>query len=1020
MKWLAAFLLLASVPGWAADGWERKSQGRRPGRSELTPQDLSAISQRLAGQAVRAAQRPAARLSDAGEGWAVHIRPEQGTPGFISVPRSAARRAPARSTRAPSALALDVLQERAQLFGLQQPRDELRHMETVRDVGDLLRVRFSRRVEGVPVWGEDLVLHLDHGGQLVAFNGVYSASREAPLDEVTVTESEAIATAVDDLRQDHAIPGLPAALERLLEYDGPTAELMLRRDDIGDLHPVWRVAVRPNWRDHWIYAIDGLDGSVVERYNATPSDGPESTSAVGLSGLPQTLNTYAVADSFLMLDASRSIFAPAQPDLLNDPRGALVTLTAGNRDLTRGTQIRNIVSRDNTWDDPVAVSAHTNMGIVFDYFLQTHGRQSIDGVGGSLFSVIHVTDDGQPMDNAFWNGVFMAYGDGGQAFAPLAGGLDVAAHEMTHGVIQHTVNLEYRNQSGALNESFADVFGVMVDRDDWQMGEDVVRSRTIFGSGVLRDMENPNNGVPQGAPGWQPAHTAEFRDLPLSTDNGGVHINSGIPNRACFLLAEAIGRERTEQIYYRVLASRLINQRGNFIDMRNAAAQAARELFGEAEVAAVEEAFRAVGIVGGDGYQVPQRAPVVPGEELVLVVSEQGSDRGLYRLPPDATEVDELTRLTTTPVLDFGGNTVSVAANGSFVMFVDAGNNLRIINIDGTDEQVISSTREWQSISLSPDGKRLAATTVFQDATLVIFDLEQPDRSKVIELTRPTTQQGISTGDVQFADALDWDPGGEFLLYDALNVLERASGETLEFWDVNLLEPESELILPLFPPQAEGVTLGNPTIARNSARHVVFDRLDTLGNISVWVFDLVTGESGQIVRTRDIGFPKFSPDDSELIYETRDSAGRRLLSRISLSEDRLSPVGDERPFLTNAQIPNWFIVADDPPTSAETSTEATPAKHALRSIYPNPFNPATTISYELSAPGHTQITVYDIRGARVTTLVEAERSAGTHSVGWNGLDADGRRVASGVYLVRLQVRGPQTQFEQTRRITLLR
>ncbi len=145
------------------------------------------------------------------------------------------------------------------------------------------------------------------------------------------------------------------------------------------------------------------------------------------------------------------------------------------------------------------------------------------------------------MDNAFWSGTFIAYGDGAEAFDPLAEGLDVAAHEMSHGVIQHTVNLEYRNQSGALNESMADVFGVMVDRGDWRLGEDVVRSRQFFASGALRDMADPHNGVSQGRNGWQPAHMDEFRDLPLSADNGGVHLNSGIPNRACFLIAEAIG-----------------------------------------------------------------------------------------------------------------------------------------------------------------------------------------------------------------------------------------------------------------------------------------------------------------------------------------------------------------------------------------------------------------------------------------------------------------------------------------------
>ena len=94
------------------------------------------------------------------------------------------------------------------------------------------------------------------------------------------------------------------------------------------------------------------------------------------------------------------------------------------------------------------------------------------------------------MDNAFWNGEFMGYGNGNQGFKPLAGALDVAGHEMTHGVIENTARLEYRNQSGALNESFADIFATLIDRDDWTLGEDVVKSN-VFPSGALRSLENP-------------------------------------------------------------------------------------------------------------------------------------------------------------------------------------------------------------------------------------------------------------------------------------------------------------------------------------------------------------------------------------------------------------------------------------------------------------------------------------------------------------------------------------------------
>jgi len=921
---LLVLVICCSLPAQAESGWQRKSSGSRTGTSTLAATDLAELGARMAARVAApvpalesgptTAARPSsarARRSSVPASWSLQWRSGRQTPAYIGTPRRGVSPLPepmpaskSASQSAPSALALEVLQAHVDIFGLQDPRDELQHAEIVRGTDGRLRVRFTWRVDGVPVWGEDMVVHLDAQGELFAFNGVYSATPPTAVPTPEIGADEALQRVREHLLKQRQPQGLSQRARQLLNYEGPTAELMLQTLADGGFQPVWRVDIRPNLRDHWVYAVDARSGLILERYNATPWENPSTAPVVDLRGATRQLNTFAVADSFVLIDGSRSMFAAIQPNLLEEPLDALVTLTAGHQDLTRTTQIGHIISGDNTWSDAVAVSAHTNMGTVFDYFLQTHGRLSIDGVGGSMFSVIHVTDEGQPMDNAFWSGTFIAYGDGdgAAAFAPLPGGLDVAAHEMSHGVIQHTVNLEYRNQSGALNESFADVFGVMVDRDDWLLGEDVVNSTRFFPSGALRDMEDPHNGALEGASGWQPAHMSEFRELRTETDNGGVHINSGIPNRACFLLADLIGRDKIEKIYYHILDARLINQRGNFVDMRNAAIQSAKELYDADEVAAVELAFETVGIVGDVGYQPPERRPLVPGEELPLIVSANTGDRGLYLVQPDLASIDDIVLLTSTPVYDRTGNSVTVAADGSYVLFIDAANNLLAINIDGTNEQVLGNTRDWASISLSPDGSQLAATTIFEDGTIVILDCDDPARSRIIPLTRPTTQEGVSMSVVLFADALDWDPVGEFLLYDAFNAIPKVTGDSLSFWDVNLLEPDKGFIVPLLPPQAEGVQLGNPTIARTSGRLVVFDHFDSrVDSNQVWVYDLVTGDAGAIVSTGSaIGFPTFSPDDSELAYQRRDNLGRTVVARIQLDDSRLQATGEARDFLRGA------------------------------------------------------------------------------------------------------------------------
>ncbi|HCU7777653.1 TPA: zinc metalloproteinase aureolysin, partial [Staphylococcus aureus] len=146
-------------------------------------------------------------------------------------------------------------------------------------------------------------------------------------------------------------------------------------------------------------------------------------------------------------------------------------------------------------------------------------------------------------NNAAWIGDKMIYGDGdGRTFTSLSGANDVVAHELTHGVTQETANLEYKDQSGALNESFSDVFGYFVDDEDFLMGEDVYTPGKE--GDALRSMSNPEQF-------GQPAHMKDY--VFTEKDNGGVHTNSGIPNKAAYNVIQAIGKSKSEQIYYRAL-----------------------------------------------------------------------------------------------------------------------------------------------------------------------------------------------------------------------------------------------------------------------------------------------------------------------------------------------------------------------------------------------------------------------------------------------------------------------------------
>ena len=440
------------------------------------------------------------------------------------------------------------------------------------------------------------------------------------------------------------------------------------------------------------------------------------------------------------------------------------------------------------------MSAHANMAKIYDYFYTVHGRNGINGVGGNMISVVHVTEeDGEPMANAYWNGVYMAYGDGGDVFEPLSGSLDVAAHEMAHGIIEHTANLEYRFQPGALNESIADNFGAMIDDDDWLIGEDIVKE-AYFPSGALRNLEDPHNG--DHANGWQPAHMDEFVDLSEDEDYGGAHVNSGIPNRAAFLIADAIGRERTARIYYHLLTNYL-TQTSNFVDCRLAAARAATDLYAEDPqvLAAVSSAFDAVGIVVPGEEEVEEvETPVeetpapIDGRNfwVASVGATEDGDNSLFIAKPgvDPNEPPYRKLLTDTQVFAGTGNAITAPQHGRFLLFIDSDNNLRFIESNGEGEEVLNDDGDWSSIALSPDGNRLVATTVYEDSTLFYFDLENDDNNKSIKLYHTTTASNVITYATRFADAIQWDATGQYVVFDAYNSLAGINGGTIDFWDI--------------------------------------------------------------------------------------------------------------------------------------------------------------------------------------------------------------------------------------------
>lgn len=254
--------------------------------------------------------------------------------------------------------------------------------------------------------------------------------------------------------------------------------------------------------------------------------------------------------------------------------------------------------------DADVTAAFDNAGIVRKYFKDVLNRNSIDALGMNLILNVHF---GASYMNAFWDGDEMTFGDGdGAIFTSFARSLDVVAHELAHGVTQFTANLDYYSQSGALNEHFSDVFGSVITQAhlgqtahtaDWLIGDEIM-GPTLFGE-ALRSMKAPGTAYDNALIGQdpQPDHMSNYYAGPA--DNQGVHINSGIPNKAFYLVSMDIGTQKAAQIWYHALQNLWYN--ANFADAVQVISESARILTKTGVVPvgstqSVRGAFNAVGL----------------------------------------------------------------------------------------------------------------------------------------------------------------------------------------------------------------------------------------------------------------------------------------------------------------------------------------------------------------------------------------------------------------------------------------
>ena len=973
--------LQGPVPAYISDAYRR--------HSTLPPMSFAPVPGGL-----NALQQPGGPALHAT--YDVVYEPRLGTPSWIRGPlpeSSPTALAPEAMTEA----AYRLLESLTPILPFQQIRQELTRVHTEVDARQIAHIRFDQQYKGVAVRNGQVFVHLYPNNTFV-INGFMVPSRLAGAAQPTLDAAAAAQLALDEVAEHHPVQSFTAEQQAILQYEGPQTRLVWYAvpGQVREVKLAWEITTRPTFVHRWEYVLDAHTGEVLLSYDHTCSIGPTSASGTDLNGQARNIQVFQASGGYYLLDASRSMYSGPTNTLPSGGDGFIFTGDWKNNPPSNANY-SDIVSANNTWT-PLQVSAQHNAALSYLYFENTFSRNSINGNKGDVYSFVNVADDdGQGLDNAFWNGVAMFYGNGRQAFKPLAGSLDVAGHEMSHGVVQATANLEYQGESGALNESFADIFGVMIDRDDWLLGEDVVKTQ-FFPSGALRSMSDPHNGGSSlNDNGYQPRHMNE--KYTGTQDNGGVHINSGIANFAFYKLATATTKAKAEQIYYRAL-TQYLTRSSQFVDARIAVIQAATDIHGanSAEVNAARTAFDQVGILGSTGGNYDPTVPTNPGQEFIVSTDVNTVDpRTLYLSSTTGTNYQGLSNTTHL-------RKMSITDNGELAYFVDGTNNIRALytNPANPAEQQLTTDSFWDNVAITKKGDRIAAVSTEVDTALWIYDFTLQQWGKYT-LYNPTYTQGINTGDVLYADAIVWDHTGEYVLYDAFNRITSLNGQDREYWDVGIIRVWNNganyfgdgLVTKIFTNLDAGISVGNAAFSTNSPNVIAFDFINANTNeYAVLAANIETGDVGTIFTQSVLGVPAYSNKDDKLIFSALDQAGTEVVAVVSLAPSKIVPAAGAQAtvLIPEAKWGVW-IAKGQRVINLSNDKELT----AQLTAYPNPVQDRLELEIDELPAGGGSLKVYDITGR-----VVHEESWPRHQAGSASWSLDTSRWPAGVYTLHVQ------------------
>lgn len=473
--------------------------------------------------------------------------------------------------------ATKFLQENKDIFGIDNAKEELKVVEVNKDdIGDTF-VKFAQVIEGTEVDNSLINVHYDKNGVIVSVNGNLEENKE-----ITTLGSK-------DISPEEAIKIAKNQFEFKKLKKTPKAEKLVITED-GVSYEVYKINIffmDPTIGSYDVF-VEVSSGKVIKTEDKIRYNNPVTGTGIDVLGKTRELKLSEADGKYGMLD------------LTNEATEAIATFDGTN--FADPLLVSNTTREFTAEEHKASVSAHYNSEKVVEFYKKLFNRNSLDNKGMPILSFTHVPTS---YNNAMWAGDMMFYGDGdGEEFTYLSGDLDVVGHEMTHGIVEYTAGLVYEYQPGALDESMADVFGVLIssynkynvanggtwkfDPADWVVGDDIY-TPNIQGD-ALRSLADPTLY-------GQPAHMDNYWDLPKADDDGGVHSNSGIPNKAAYNIASNIGMDKTAKIYYRAL-TQYMHPDTNFQQAAYCLVQAAADLYGKGsnEITAIKNSFASTGV----------------------------------------------------------------------------------------------------------------------------------------------------------------------------------------------------------------------------------------------------------------------------------------------------------------------------------------------------------------------------------------------------------------------------------------